>query len=49
MTEDRVIVMKKEQTAPLQETEYIEEERANTTEFPTVVAVEPFCVQPTKV
>lgn len=41
MTEDRVIVMKKEQTAPLQETENIEVERENTTEFPTVVAVEP--------
>ncbi len=38
MTEDRVIVMKKEQPAPLQETEA---ERVNTTEFPTVVAVEP--------
>ncbi len=38
MTEDRVIVMKKEQTAPLHETEA---ERVNTTEFPTVVAVEP--------
>ena len=41
MTEDRVIVMKKEQTAPLQETENSEAERENTTEFPTVVAVEP--------
>ncbi len=38
MTEDRVIVMKKEQTAPLHETET---EHVNTTEFPTVVAVEP--------
>lgn len=41
MTEDRVIVVKKEQTVPLQETENTEAERVNTTEFPTVVAVEP--------
>lgn len=38
MTEDRVIVMKKEQTAPQHETEA---QHVNTTEFPTVVAVEP--------
>ncbi len=41
MTKNRVIVMKKEQTAPLQETESTDMERENTTEFPTVVAVEP--------
>ncbi len=41
MTEDRVIVVKKEQSVPLQETENTEAERVNTTEFPTVVAVEP--------
>lgn len=41
MTENRVIVVKKEQSVPLQETENTEVERVNTTEFPTVVAVEP--------
>ncbi len=34
-------MVKKEQTVPLQEAGNTEEERANTTEFPTVVAVEP--------
>ena len=35
--------MKKEQSVPMQETEnnVVEAERVNTTEFPTVVAVEP--------
>ncbi len=43
MTEDRVIVVKRERSVPPQETEntVTESERVNTTEFPTVVAVEP--------
>lgn len=41
MTENRVIVVKKERSVSRQETENTVEERENTTEFPTVVAVEP--------